>query len=402
MLFWIIAFALAALCLIPIALTLLRDRRDGAVSPDMVVYRDQLDEIERDLARGVLTEDEATRTRTEVARRLLEAEAREAGPQGRKGPGRVGAAIAALLVLAGTAGVYFWIGAPGVPDLPLSTRLEQAQKLRESRPSQAELEERVAAARPDDAEEIDPNFTQLMERLRATMADRPDDLEGWTLLARNEARLMNFAAAAEAQDRVLELKGDKATTEDATDAVELRIYAAGGIVSTEAEQRLDSILAVDLENPRARYYKGLALAQIGRPDMTFTLWRPVLETQPAGTPVAEAIRGQIGEIAMLAGVRYDPPATAPGPDASDMAAAAEMDPEARQQMIRSMVDGLSERLATEGGSPDEWARLIRALGVLGETDRAKAIVAEARQVFAASPEAVQLIEQTARDAGLAE
>ena len=71
-------------------------------------------------------------------------------------------------------------------------------------------------------------------------------------------------------------------------------------------------------------------------------------------------------------------------------------------MIRGMVDGLSNRLATDGGTAQEWARLIGALGVLGETDRATAIWAEAQTVFADRAEDLALIRSAAEQAGLTE
>lgn len=83
-----------------------------------------------------------------------------------------------------------------------------------------------------------------------------------------------------------------------------------------------------------------------------------------------------------------------------MEAAAELSDAERQEMIRGMVNQLSDRLATEGGSPEEWARLITALGVIGETDRASGIVDEAQAVFAGNAEALQMIEAAARQAGL--
>ena len=58
-----------------------------------------------------------------------------------------------------------------------------------------------------------------------------------------------------------------------------------------------------------------------------------------------------------------------------------------------MVAGLADRLANEGGPPQDWARLIRSLMVLGEEDRARAIYAEALQVFAEVPDALALIEE---------
>ena len=73
----------------------------------------------------------------------------------------------------------------------------------------------------------------------------------------------------------------------------------------------------------------------------------------------------------------------------------------RQAMIRGMVDGLAERLATEGGPAEDWARLIRALGVLGDTDRARAIWDEARTVFADTP-GLPTVQAAAEAAGLNE
>ena len=94
--------------------------------------------------------------------------------------------------------------------------------------------------------------------------------------------------------------------------------------------------------------------------------------------------------------------TAPGPSAKDIEAASEMSTEERDQMIRSMVQGLSERLATEGGSASEWARLIGALGVLGDTEQARNIWTEAQGIFAADQQAMEMLRQAAQSAGVAE
>ena len=77
-----------------------------------------------------------------------------------------------------------------------------------------------------------------------------------------------------------------------------------------------------------------------------------------------------------------------------------MSEEDRQNMIRNMVDGLAERLVTEGGSAEEWARLIRALSVLGETEQVTAIWDDAQTVFAEDPASMELLTSAARAAGL--
>ena len=76
-----------------------------------------------------------------------------------------------------------------------------------------------------------------------------------------------------------------------------------------------------------------------------------------------------------------------------MEAAADMSPEARAAMVENMVEGLAERLAPRGGPPEDWARLVGALIVLGQTGRAEAIAVEARTVFSGDVEAVGMIER---------
>ena len=94
--------------------------------------------------------------------------------------------------------------------------------------------------------------------------------------------------------------------------------------------------------------------------------------------------------------------TARGPSQADVDAAADMTEEDRQEMIRGMVNQLSERLATQGGAPEEWARLISSLAVIGEADRAGAIWTEAKTVFAGNEDALQTIREAAQRAGVSE
>ncbi len=403
MLFWILCLCLAALGALPVVGALLRGRRGEAGTPDMGVYRDQLAEVDRDLSRGVLSAEEAERTRAEVARRLLDADRRRAAPAREAGRTlRVATAAAVgIAVLAGGGGLYLAVGAPGYPDLPLQQRLALAEERRAARPSQEEAEAQAAPFRPAPAPP-DSDFARLMERLRSAVRERGDDPQGWRLLARNEARLGDYVAARAAQQELVALLGEDATAQDHAFLAELMVLAAGGFVTPEAEAQLDAALARDPREGRALYYKGLTFAQTGRPDVTLRIWRPLLESSPENAPWVAPIREQIGAVAARAGIEYlrPPSPTAPGPSAADMAAAADMAPEEREEMIRGMVGRLSDRLATGGGPAPDWARLITALGVLGETGRARAIYDESRQVFANQPDDLARLDEAARAAGL--
>ncbi|WP_372605482.1 c-type cytochrome biogenesis protein CcmI [Actibacterium sp.] len=404
--FWLIAAGLAALIALALLAALLRGRMASAPTAtyDLQVYRDQLREVEKDLARGVISENEAERVRIEVSRRILEADkdAQDA-PKSERAPRwlslTVAGAIAAVM-LVGSLALYPYLGAPGYPDMPLAQRKALADIARETRESQAEAEARLPVSPPMD---VDPRYAKLVEELRRVVAERPTDPQGMAMLAQSEAGLGNYRAAYAAQAKLIGLKADNATAEDFAALGELMILAVDGYVSPEAEAALNQTLERDRTNGTALFYAGVLYARTGRPDLAFNIWRSLLEQSQPSDPWVPVIENGIGELAMLAGVDYTPPAAAlPGPSAADMQAAGDMSDDDRQAMIRGMVERLSDRLATDGGTADEWARLIGALGVLGETDRARGIWAEAQTVFAQHPADLATVLAAAQKAGVAE
>ena len=407
MTFWIIIAAIAALVALLLGRAVL-SARAGAAAPaayDLQIYRDQLKEVARDRDRSVIGAAEAERVTTEIKRRILTADAqlRKKG-EGNGQPRGLTLALAlavGLALLGGSGALYWQLGTPGYTDLPIKARLDRSDEMRANRLTQAEAAARLPAT---PAPEASAEFLALMDQLRKTVAARPDDLRGLLLLARNEAALGNFAAAHDVQARIIALKDGAASAQDHAFHAELLISAAGGYVSQEAEAALRAALTRDPKQPFARYYMAQYLMQVDRPDAAFRTLRQLLEDSTPDAPWLDAVRGQIEEVARRAGVDYQLPPLqdAPGPSAADIDAAQDMSPEERQQMIRGMVAGLSDRLATEGGTPDEWARLIRALGVLGDTDQARAIWGEAQQVFDGRTEALETLRAAASEAGVAE
>lgn len=411
---WFIAPALV-LAVIASGLGILALRRGGRGlaegAPDarreISIYADQLKEIERDRARGLIAEDEAGRLRAETARRLLEVDRRATEAPGVSPPGMRGLAVAVLAAVPLlAAAVYLTQGLPGAADLPLVTRHQEAAELRATRPSQAQMEAEWAASPEHPLPPVvDPQYLALMEQLREAVAARPEDQRGLRLLAENEANLGNFSASAEAWVRLITVQGPATPVQDLAALAEVMALAAGGRISAETETVLERILDREPRNGTARYYLGLMFAQTARPDLTFRLWRGLLEDSDPSDPWVPAIRGSIMELAALAGVRYALPpeqAGGRGPSAADLQDAEAMTPDERAQMIGGMVEGLAARLAASGGPAEDWARLISALAVLGQTDRARAIWSESRLVFADRSQDLARIDAAARAQGLDE
>ena len=406
MLFWIITGVIAFVAAALLAVALVRGRT-GAEAPaayDLRVYRDQLKEVERDLARGVINAEDAERTKAEISRRILAADAQvqaggETGGQP-EGLGRGLAIVLGMALVAGSVGLYWSLGAPGYGDLGLKHRIELAKDAHDTRPNQAEAEAQMPPGNP--MGEPPANYVELVEKLRKAVADRPGEMQGYQLLARIEAALGNFQKAYQAQQRGLSIKGDAAEAQDYIDYADLMILATGGYVSPEAETALLAALSREPHNGAGRYYMGLMLIQTGRPDQAFRTWERLLREGPADAPWIQPIRAQIEDAAMRAGVEYalPPEPGLKGPSQADMQAAGEMSAEDRQEMIRGMVSQLADRLATDGGTPDEWARLISAYGVLGEMDKARSIWNEAQMVFKDRPDALETVRAGAQRAGL--
>lgn len=418
MIFWLLILLMALGVSAVIARAVLRGRT-GDISPvayDLQIYRDQLKEVERDLARGVLSKDEAERLKTEVSRRILAADAQarmggESGGQPQAGS-QVLVGVLVLALVGGAVFVYSQVGglvtAESFPepyrDLPIQTRIARSEELRVNRMSQAEAVSKAADLPELSRPEIDPSYLELMEKLRQAVKDRPDDTEGLSLLARNEARIGNVDAALAAQEKLLALLGDEASSNEFSFYADQMIVAAGGYVSREAREVLRQSLERNPREPIARYYLAQYYLQVDRPDAAFRTMEALLNDSAPDAPWLPLVRRQIEDLAWRAGVEYQlPPATEmPGPDAGAMAAAEEMSAEDRQAMIEGMVEQLSDRLATEGGTAQEWARLIRALGVIGRPEQARDIWQEAEGVFAGRKEELAMIRAAAAEAGLSE
>jgi cytochrome c-type biogenesis protein CcmH len=241
--------------------------------------------------------------------------------------------------------------------------------------------------------------------VRQTAEANPENLIAQRDLVRLETALGNVNLAAHAQVKVVALLGDDAEQEDLEVLLELLVAAAGGDVTPEAERVLKAILDKNPESISGLYWAGVMFNTYGRPDRAFPYWRKLLEVAPEDADWFDQVAQATIELSWFAGVDdYTPPQRAGlrGPSAADIAAAGDMSAGDQQAMISGMVANLMDRLATEGGTPQEWAQLIRALGVMGDTDRAAAIWGEAEQTFASDANAMSIIREAAVGAGVAE
>jgi cytochrome c-type biogenesis protein CcmH len=367
---WLVMALMTAAAIFAVLWPLSRRVRLASGS-EVAVYRDQLDEIGRDWAAGLIGEREAEAARIEVSRRLLAAADTEAAVGSGTGVGagrrRRAAALAALILLPlGAAGFYLRLGSPQLPGEPIESRRQ------------------VSAEQGSIAE--------LVGRVEAHLEQNPEDGRGWEVVGPVYMRLGRYDDAVKARKNALRLLGPNATRE--ADLGEALTGAADGVVTAEAKQAFDRAVALDENDVRARYFVGLAAEQDGRPKEAAEIWRKLL----AGAPVDAAWTSFVRE--SLA--RLDPAAAAaqPGPSAGDVAAAGQMAPEQREAMVRGMVSRLAVRLKTDGGDVEGWLRLLRAYMVLGDRQQARAAADDARRALASDPDKLRRIDDLIKELAL--
>ncbi|HVV78395.1 MAG TPA: c-type cytochrome biogenesis protein CcmI [Pseudolabrys sp.] len=340
---------------------------------DAEVYRDQLDEIERDRSAGLIGEAEADAARIEVSRRLIAAGdvppvTASADPTAGLWRRRT-AALAALILVPFAAGtIYLMHGSPQLPGEPLAGRLDA---------------------------KADHSIVAMIAQVERHLETNPKDARGWEVLAPVYLRLGRFDDAVKARRNAIEYGGDSAQRE--ADLGEALVAAANGVVTADAKQAFDQATAQSPDDPKARFYLGLAAQQDGDTDKAADIWQKLLKDAPPNAPWATAVQQ-----ALASAGRAPPPGqkAAPGPNAEDVAAASKMSEAERGEMVRGMVTQLAERLKNDGSDVEGWLRLVRAYVVLGERDKASEAVSNARRALANDADKVRRIEDFAKSVGL--
>jgi cytochrome c-type biogenesis protein CcmH len=356
---------------------------------DAQIYRDQLDEIERDLARGTISAGEAAGAQAEVSRRLIAATGRHESATGDEPAPRGHSLLLAAIALIGAPAlavtIYLASGMPGQPDLPFGDRPAPGAE-QVVRPSQAEAETMFAPDPLPPPTKEQQEYAGMMERLENLLEQRPNDAKGLELLANGYMRLQRYGDAWRAYERLIAVAGSEADAGLYATMTEAMVQAAGGYVSPEAERAIAAALARDPALPVARYYSGLMMAQSGRVDEAIMIWERLKAETPAGDPLLEFLDGILAEAQALRG-------GAPGPSAADIEAAGALSPGERQAMIEGMVARLEDRLTSGGGEVEEWLRLMNAYVKLNRRDDAARIARLGIAEFGNGTEADFLREQ---------
>jgi cytochrome c-type biogenesis protein CcmH len=224
------------------------------------------------------------------------------------------------------------------------------------------------------------DYPELIATLARQMRERPDDMQGWTLLGRGYMAVGNPAEAMKAFRQAVNLSKERVggvPPELLSSYGEALAQASNG-VTKEAEDIFREVLEEDPGDLMARYYVGLAQSSRGDRAGALQMWEGVL----ADAPPDAAWRGAlVDQVALLrAQMLRGDGGGAPNPQA--------------------MVAQLASRLDANPNDLEGWLRLIRAYSVLGEKEKAEAALTRARAVFANQTQAQDALAQAAKENAL--
>jgi cytochrome c-type biogenesis protein CcmH len=228
---------------------------------DRAIYRDQLKELDRDAARGVVGDEEAAAAKLELQRRLLATESADATPGiGRRLPVLAIALSTVIIMTAG--GVYLRLGTPGLPDLPYADRAaERAQDMQ----AQTQLTQ----------------IRAMVAKLADEMKAKPDDVDGWLRLGRSYAVLGQSADAMAAFAKAEALKpNDTAVLMAETEAL-MAGHAPTDPIPDSVVTLLRRVMTIDPNVPAALWYLGLHAAQNGAFAEARDDWQKLVTALPA-------------------------------------------------------------------------------------------------------------------------
>ena len=262
------------------------------------VYADQLKEIDREEAAGLIDEADARMARLELQRRLLAAAPSDTAPEvnDMTNSDKLTLVASIVAIAIGSAAIYAVTGSPDVAAHPMGSR---ASQIVNADLRNLETQARVPSQTASQGQSL-ASVDDMIQRLETRLASEPDDVEGWRMLGWSKFRTGDTAGAAKAYARAVELDPDDSRILSVYG--ESLILSSGGYVSDTAADALRKAVALDPDDARARFLLGLKKQQDGDIEGTLDDWLQLLEDAPPGAEWFNDVYARAEELSLSSGI----------------------------------------------------------------------------------------------------
>ncbi len=275
--------------------------RDAAY--DIEVYRDQLAEIDRDHARGALSDADAEAARIEVQRRMLAADARPGSAASNRPLSSRFVLLVALAVPVAAGALYVGLGRPDL--VGLGTPVASAPR--------GPTAEDIRAARTMTPEQRMQMIRGMVEGLAARLKENPGDLAGWLRLGRAYDVLGEAAKAADAYGRAAALAPKDVRVQSLHAMALLKAHPKDKPMPPTLRKTVLGLLDLDPNHPLGLYYAGVFAARAGRAGEAIGHWEKLLQVIPKDSPLRKRLVAQIAALKARQSKPAPRPEPKPGP-----------------------------------------------------------------------------------------
>ncbi len=395
---WPLITILCSAAAVAVSVPLIRRYESSAktAARGLEVYKDQIIEVETDLAAGTLNIADAEQAKTEIQRRLVAAsrnveQVRPLTPAWR---GLALASTAALIIL-GSVNLYGYLGNPDLPTAPVKQQAaaapEQSQQTAAATPEATQMPAATSAATPNGTGQV----SDMVQKLAARLQANPNDAEGWRMLGWSYFNMQSYDQSVAAYAKAVAL--DPNNIEYKSAYAEAIIQSTKGMVTPDAQKLIAEVLAKDPKDLRGRFYDALAREQAGDQSGALDRWLALLADAPPDAGWREDVRVHVEKLgkdtgrdvsAAIATTIAAPPAATAQPLAADE----------KNAMVDGMIAKLAQKLIDNPKDRDGWAMMIRSLTVRGDKAGAEKALNDALAIFKDDPATIEGLKNIATSA----
>jgi len=263
----------------------------GRQEANIAVYQDQIAELTSDLNNSIISAEQYKEDRDALERRLLEdvspVEEAVAGSAIIPARGLLYGVVIGLPVVA--VALYFAIGYPRALSAANNLSTPGGMSVRPPGPGGPMMNGQPTQ------QQIEANVAALAKRLE----QNPDDVQGWSMLARSYTSMEKFAEASAAYAKATAIKTDDASLW--ADYALALAMANDRKLEGQPVELINKALQVDPDNPKALQLAGSAAFEAKNYQQAIDYWQRLLQKTSPDSEMGQALTERIAEARTLSG-----------------------------------------------------------------------------------------------------